>query len=110
MSSIGSGPVGIPSIVSSAAGVTGQQKSAEANRVQQDGNIRRFQIDRADQFEKAVGDIGASDGTDERDADGRMPWTFQQRNASSKDDAGTEPDSHAPDLSEERGLQLDLEA
>lgn len=110
MSSIGSGPVGIPPIVSSAAGVTGQQKAADANRVNQDGNVRRFQMDRVDQFEKAVGDIDASDGTDERDADGRMPWTFQRQSPSSQDDSGPLTEPHAPDITEERGRQLDLDA
>ena len=116
MSSIGSGPLGIPPIVSSAAGASGQQKSADANRTQQDGNIQRFQLDRADQFEKAVGDIGESDGTDERDADGRMPWSFKNPQdspgnpggAGSSDGAAT--GHHPPDLSGDCGRQLDLDA
>ena len=110
MSSIGSGPLGIPPLVNSAAGAAGQQKSAEANRVQQDGNVQRFQLDRADQLEKAVGDIGESDSTDERDADGRMPWSFKRPGSSSPGDAEISPGPHAPDLSQERGGQLDLDA
>jgi hypothetical protein len=109
MSSIGSGPVGMGPIVQSAAGVTGQQKSAEANRTQQDGNVQRFQLDRADQFEKTVGDIGESDGTDERDADGRLPWTFKPPGTPAKKD-GESPGQHAADLSGERGRTLDLDA
>lgn len=112
MSSIGSGPIGIPPLVSSAAGTAGQQKSAEADRVHQDGNVRRFQLDRADQFEKAVGDIGESDGADDRDADGRMPWSFKQPRSPSKNSSDAAPSAgpHPPDLTEERGRQLDLDA
>ena len=111
MSSIGSGPGGIPPIVSSAAGTQAQQKSADTNRTQQDGNVQRFQMDRADQYEKAVGDIGESDSTDDRDADGRMPWVIKRTQNSSSDDAtATPPANHAPDPLLERGQQLDLDA
>ncbi len=109
MSSIGSGPLGIPPLVSSAAGVAGQQKSAETNRVNQDGNVQKFQLDRADQFEQTVGDVSASNETDERDADGRMPWSFQRGHATGPGDETSSP-PHAPDLTQERGGQLDLDA
>jgi len=110
MSSIGSGPMGIAPLASSVAGAAGQQKAADANRVQQDGNVQRFQLDRADQLEKTVGDIGESDGTDERDADGRMPWAIQRRGQSGGQDQEA---SHRPkpaDPQEERGGLLDLDA
>jgi hypothetical protein len=112
MSSIGSGPLGIPPLANSAAGVGGQQKSAEANRTQHDGQVQKFQLDRADQYEKTVGDIGESDGTDERDADGRMPWKFQPPGANQSDGsaAGQTPAPHPPDLAKEPGTQLDLDA
>jgi hypothetical protein len=112
MSSIGSGPLGIPPIVSSAAGAAGQQKPAEANRTQQDGNIQRFELERADQFEKTVGDIGQSDGADDRDADGRMPWSFQRPNRNPGASGSSEPGQapHPPDPSGDRGSRLDLDA
>lgn len=111
MSSIGSGPMGIPPLVSSAAGTNAQQKSAETNRANHDAGVQRFQLDRADQLEKTVVDIGESDGADgDRDADGRMPWVIQRRKASDGE-AGNQPSGpHAPDLNAERGNQLDLDA
>jgi hypothetical protein len=112
MSSIGSGPIGISPIVNSAAGVGGQQKSADVNRTQHDAGIQRRQSDRADQFEKTVGDIGESDGTDERDADGRLPWTFKPPGPPSpqQEDASGTSRQHAADLTGERGRTLDLDA
>ena len=111
MSSMGVGPGGVSPLVNSLAGTGAQQKSAETNRVQRDGQLQKFQLDRADQFEKTVGDIGQSDGTDERDADGRMPWSFQRRHSGDAvrpDHEGDVP--HAADPSAERGTQLDLDA
>lgn len=111
MSSIGSGPIGLGPLTNSVAGASGQQKAADVNRTQQDAAARKFQIDRADQLEKTLGDIGESNETDDdRDADGRMPWTFQ-RSGSGKDASAT-PDAlrHAPDLTQERGGTLDLDA
>ena len=44
MSSIGSGPIGMAPLASSVAATAAQQKSADVNRVQQDGNVQRFQL------------------------------------------------------------------
>lgn len=111
MSSIASGPMGIPPLVGSSAGTNAQQKSAETNRTNHDGRVQKFQLDRADQFEKTVGDIGESDGTDERDADGRMPWVIRRKRSSDGGPTGEQAHGpHAPDLNAERGTQLDLDA
>lgn len=110
MSSISSGPMGIAPLASSAAGAAGQQRAADANRVTQDGNIQRFQLDRADQLEKTVGDIGESDETDERDADGRMPWVIQRHGQHADRDSGSAPRPKPADPLEERGGTLDLDA
>lgn len=111
MSSIGSGPSGIPPLVSSAAGTSAQQKAAETNRTNHDGRVQKFQLDRADQLEKTIGDIGESDGTDERDADGRMPWIIRRTKPSDGDASGEAASGpHPPDLNAERGTQLDLDA
>ena len=111
MSTIGSGGF-VPPIASSVAGATGQQKTAEINRTNQEGAERKFQLDRAAQSEKALGDIGESNQTDDdRDADGRMPWSFAHRTGEKS--TGTEsasPQKHAQDPSQERGNQLDLDA
>jgi len=107
MSSIGTGPLGIPPLASSVAGVGAQQKSAEVDRTQHDGQVQKFQLDRADQYEKTVGDIGESDGTDDRDADGRMPWKFQRTAAKPSDEP---PQAHPPDPAKERGTRLDVDA
>jgi hypothetical protein len=99
-------------LASSVAGAGGQQKSADVNRTQQDGAARKFQIDRADQLEKTLGDIGESNETDDdRDADGRMPWSFQRTGAGAEALSDPPiPSRHAPDLTQERGGQLDLDA
>lgn len=112
MSSIGSGPLSIPPLASSVAGATSQQKSADVNRAQQEAAARKFQLDRAAQTEKALGDIGESNETDDdRDADGRMPWSFQQSgNGKGSATDSTQPARHAPDITQERGGQLDLDA
>ena len=110
MSSIGPGPMGIPPLASSAAGSASQQKAADVNRVQQDGNVQRFQLDRAAQLDKAVGDIGESDGTDERDADGRMPWVSQRQGRSGDQEQASPRRPKAADPEAERGGTLDLDA
>lgn len=110
MSSIGSGPTGIPPLASSVAGAAGQQRAADANRVQQDGNVQRFQLDRADQLEKAVGDIGESDEADERDADGRMPWVIKRTAQKADQEQGSSPRPKPADPLEERGRSIDLDA
>lgn len=111
MSSIGSGPLGIPPLVTSAAGSAAQQKAADANRTARDGEVQKFQLDRADQFEKSVGDIGESDETDDRDADGRMPWTFRRPTPPSGEESSlSQEPRHAVDPNQERGGQLDLDA
>jgi hypothetical protein len=110
MSSIGSGPMGVTPLASSVAGAAGQQKAADANRVQQDGNVQRFQLDRADQLEKTVGDIGESDGTDERDADGRMPWVVKRQGAGGGQEHESSRRARPADPQEERGGTLDLDA
>lgn len=112
MSSIGSGPIGLGPLTNSVAGAGGQQKAADVNRTQQDAAARKFQIDRADQLKKTLGDIGESNQTDDdRDADGRMPWTFQRSGTGKDASAATpSPPKHAPDLSHERGGTLDLDA
>ncbi len=111
MSTIGSGGF-VPPLASSVAGATGQQKTAEINRTNQEAAERKFQLDRAAQSEKALGDIGESNQTDDdRDADGRMPWSLAPRTAEKS--AGQEsaaPSKHAQDLTHERGNQLDLDA
>lgn len=111
MSSIGSGPLGIPPLINSTAGTNAQQKSAETNRTNHDNSVQKFQLDRADQLEKTIGDIGESDSTDDRDADGRMPWVIRRRQVSDENPSNSSAGgSHAPDPNAERGTQLDLDA
>jgi hypothetical protein len=109
MSTIGAG--GLPSIplAGSNAGVAGQQKVAAGNQQAGEAAERKFQLDQQALTEKAVGDIGASDETGDRDGDGREPWRFIGR----KGAGGSSPGPAGPkakDADGERGRQLDLDA
>lgn len=108
MSTIGSG--GLPSIplTGSVAGVSGQQRVASGNQQAGEAAERKFQLDQQALTEKALGDIGASDQTGDRDGDGRELWRFIGRKPGSGKSSTDCP--KAKDSDGERGGQLDLEA
>lgn len=108
MSTIGGGGFILPPLASAPAGVAGQQRAAGIDQQQAEAAERKFQLDRQATAEKAVGDIGASDETHDRDADGRQPWVITRRKTAPKDDASAAPTSPA-DPNQERGGQLDLQ-
>ncbi len=109
MSTIGSGAGGIPPIVSSAAGTAGQQRVGAKNQQQAVANERQFKLDQAIQHAEKVGDVGASSETsDERDADGRLPWQLTQRQGGQGHPQEQTP--HARDPDGEVGSNVDFDA
>jgi len=109
MSAIGGGGLNLGPLASTPAGIAGQQRVAGTDRQQAEAAERKFQLDRQAATEKTVGDIGASDETHDRDADGRQPWVISRRKGDAKGDASSTP-AIAPDPNHERGGQLDLQA
>jgi hypothetical protein len=107
MSAIGGGGLNFGPLVNSAAGVSGQRRTAETDRQQAESAERKFSLDQQALTERAVGDIGESDETHDRDADGRQPWTFTRRKPGAKP-GGTESPAGAPDVDHERGGALDF--
>lgn len=109
MSTIGSGAGGIPPIVSSAAGTAGQQRVGAKNQQQAVASERQFKLDQAVQHAEKVGDVGASSETsDERDADGRLPWQLTQRQGGQGQPQEQKP--HARDPDGEVGSNVDFDA
>ena len=109
MSAIGGGGFNIGPLAATPAGIAGQQRAAETDRQKTEAAERKFQLDRQTAMEKTVGDIGASDETHDRDADGRQPWVITRRNTDGKSGTAS-PQESAADPDHERGGQLDLQA
>jgi hypothetical protein len=109
MSAIGGGGLNLGPLATTPAGIAGQQRVAGADRQQAEAAERKFQLDRQAATEKTVGDIGASDETQDRDADGRQPWVISRRKGDAKNNASS-PQPTSPDPDHERGGQLDLQA
>jgi hypothetical protein len=108
MSAIGGGGMNIGPLVGSSAGVSGQRRVGETARQQAEAAERKFELDQQALTERAVGDIGASDEANDRDADGRQPWTIVRRRPSRG--GASSSDSRATDADAECGSQLDLDA
>src|SRR3989304_1536162 len=102
------GPLG--GINVSAAGTPlAQAKGTDVERASQDVGAQHRNVVYEQKAEAAAG-IGEADGedhqTDERDADGRLPWQFPGKNPASKDDANRP--SHNRDATGACGNLLDL--
>ncbi|GIX03216.1 MAG: hypothetical protein KatS3mg113_0222 [Planctomycetaceae bacterium] len=66
-------------LVSSTAGVAGQRRIAESDALQADKASRDQQHQQRLSAERAVSDVTDPSQTGDRDADGRLPWTFTGR-------------------------------
>ncbi len=109
MSTIGTGGGGIPPLVSSVAGLAGQQRAAGAAQAAAEGAERTFEAQRQAQLQRSVDDVGASEGVGDRDADGREAWRWHHSlNADGK--SAESHGGHAVDPDNERGQSLDLDA
>lgn len=109
MSSVGFGAGGINPLVSSTAGLAGQQRVANAGQQSADAAQQKFAVDQNALTTKAVGDVSDLSETDDRDADGRQPWSFQRRQQDASGQ-GRPPTPRVPDPDGERGGQLDFDA
>lgn len=112
MSQIGGSVSQVP-LAAPAAAVSGQLRHAESNQRQADAGDRSFQISRDRQLEQTVSDVGDPGQADDRDADGRMAWSAPGGSAgrpASGDPVEQTPHPRAPDVHEELGRQLDVEA
>lgn len=109
MSTIGSGAGGVSPIINSVAGTAGQQRVGAKNQQQAIANERQFAMDQAAQHAEKVGDVGASsESSDDRDADGRLPWQLTQRRPGEHPAGETAP--HARDPDGEVGGRVDFDA
>ncbi len=109
MSSVGFGTGGFNPLVSSAAGVAGQQRLANAGQQTADASQRKFAVDQQVLTAKAVGDVSDLSEADDRDADGRQPWAFQRRTPGSSEQAPLVATPRIVDPDGERGGTLDLD-
>lgn len=111
MSSIGGSGAGLPPFVGSVAGVTGQQRVAGVQQAAAEGAARTFEAQRQAQMQRSLGDVGASEGVGDRDADGREAWRWPVGHPHPEEmpDA-PQPAAHSVDPDQERGQSLDLDA
>ena len=114
MSIIGPGNVGALNLAGSLAG--SQRNNANADSIKQQGSERKFQIDRQEATAHSLEDVGETETSPERDADGRMPFAEEQGDTPQATgelvqnrDETPEP-NRSVDAFGERGGALDLEA
>lgn len=118
MSFIGPGSIGALNVAGSFAGA--QRSSAAAqDELKQNAADRKAQIDRAESAAHSTEDVGETETSPDRDADGRMPFGYfdeGEQQDGSEQSPGAQHDSHvaanrrATDAFGERGGSLDLEA
>ncbi|HOM16966.1 MAG TPA: hypothetical protein PK777_11415 [Thermoguttaceae bacterium] len=104
------GPLG--NIAAGAAGAPlAQTKGAELDRTHQESASHQRRVQTEQQAADAAG-IGQTDGqdhqTDERDADGRLPWEIPNRPAQNPQEESSPPAGRTPDPNGQIGAQLDL--
>ena len=109
MSAIGGGnPANIP-LVGSVAGSAGQQRVAGVNQQVEAAAAQTFAAQRQAQLNRAIGDVGESAESGDRDADGREAWRWSEKTGSHRA-SPSESAKHAVDPDAERGQALDLDA
>ncbi len=108
MSSVGFGAGGLNPLVSSTAGAAGQQRMANSGQQTADAAQRKFSVDQQTLTAKAVGDVADLSQSDDRDADGRQPWSFQ-RHPQGEGGAAHPPSPRIPDPEGERGGKIDFD-
>ena len=115
MSAIGPGSLGAINMAGSLAG--SQRNTGEADGLKQRSSERSFQIERKAAAAHSLEDVGETDSTPDRDADGRQPFanaddeTTETETAISTATSQSPPGKHrSTDALEERGNVLDLDA
>lgn len=115
MSSIGFGGYGSP-FVSGAAGIPAAQPQGSQNQRATASSDANRDLSIAQLNEKSIGDLAENHGVDDRDADGRMPWTaneeppVEQPEASESQQPIHKPPLHPLDADGERGTLFDSDA
>jgi hypothetical protein len=109
MSSIGTGGAGFVPLVGSTAGLAGQQRLAGANQQTAEAAGKTQQAAREAELQQSVGDVGESNQTGDRDADGREAWRWT-RSGPPPHEPGAHTMPHSVDPEGDRGNALDLEA
>jgi len=104
------GPLG--NIAAGAAGTPlAQTKGPELDRSHQEAASHQRRLQTEQQAANADG-IGQTDGqehqTDERDADGRLPWEIPNRPPQNAQESSSSPTTPPPDPTGDIGAQLDL--
>lgn len=108
MSTIGGGVPLVP-LAGSAGGQLGLQRAAGTNHQVAQSQTQAQHAAREAQLERSIGDVGESEGTGDRDADGREAWRWQ-RGAAGPATPGAIQHPHSVDVDGECGGTLDIEA
>jgi len=117
MSAIGPGNLGAVNLAGSLAGA--QRTNAESDRVKEQASQRDSQINRKAMSANSLEDVGQTDHTADRDADGRMAYAYDEEDLENRaDDEETEPQAESTlqknrrseDVFGEKGTSLDIEA
>ncbi|MGW8258435.1 MAG: hypothetical protein ACWGMZ_13195 [Thermoguttaceae bacterium] len=108
MSSVGP----LSGVLASAAGAPlAQTKGSDLDHTSQDVGAQQRQVANEQKAEMAAG-VGQTDGedhqTDERDADGRLPWKQPPETQQLAPDDSAKEEPHSRDVSGESGNLLDL--
>lgn len=106
MSSIGSAGSGAYNLISSIAG--SQRNHGENERTKAEADGRRFSLNNAELTENLVSNVAGTDGSPDRDPNGRLPFDAQPDDL--EGETHTSADYEAPaDIEGVRGGSLDLQ-
>jgi len=117
MTAMGPGHLGAVNLAGSVSGT--QRNTAETDRAKAGAAERNLQADLKALSAKSMGDIGETDQSADRDADGRRMLDPGETDAGQPDDAPMQAESprfagsrhrRIPDATGERGQHLDVEA
>ena len=111
MSIIGTGNLGAINLAGSVAGAQ-QNSNAEANRLKEAAVQRNTKAALEDIAARSLEDVGETDESADRDADGRMPFGNSDSESLEHADRLGEPQMprRIQDANGERGQRLDLDA
>lgn len=108
MSAIGPGGMGSLPLAGSVAGT--QSRAADLDRQKADAADQKWQADQLELSAKRLGDIAQSDGTGDRDADGRLPWMLNAAPAPPTEDGSSASPPRSRDADGASGGVIDLDA
>jgi len=117
MSVIGPGNLGAVNLAGSAAGAQ-RNAAAESDRLKESGSQRSSEASLKEMSSRSLEDVGQTDESADRDADGRMPFGDGEGELAKppeNSDVAIAPDGVTrrrliPDANGQRGRRLDIEA